>query len=351
MRAQVQQAEALVRAERAMLAATESQVLLAAASAYLDVAQGLRTLALDQQRVDLLARTLHATLQQVTAGDVTETDAAQAEARLADARATLAATRAQLELAREAFTRAVGAPAGDFAMPVLADALRAALPRSREAALRIAEADNFEVLASRDAEAAARAGIDVARAGLLPHVSLRGLLEHLRETDVQMLHQRDYIAEGQMVLSVPLYQGGEVAAETRQAHENDARSLLERDVQLRAAHEQAADAWDMLAAARERVHDERLSIAANQVALRGITRQQSVGARTTLDVLNAQVELFAAEVAHVSAERDAALGALQLLQATGRLTARALALPVVPYDPTRHYREVRDRWWGTQPPP
>ena len=87
------------------------------------------------------------------------------------------------------------------------------------------------------------------------------------------------------------------------------------------------------------------------MALRGITRQQSLGSRTTLDVLNAQAELFTAEVAEVSAERDLALGALQLLSATGRLTARALALPVTPYDPTQHYREVRDRWWGTKPPP
>ncbi len=348
MRAQLDQAEAQVRAERAQLQAVEAQVLLAAATAYLDVARDAQTVDLDRNDVAILDRTLHATEQQVAAGEVTEADAAQARARVADARATLAAAQAQLATSRAAFEAQVGEPAGDLAVP---QRFVPGLPATRESAVAEALASNFDVAAARETLAAARAGVDVARAGLHPTISLQGELARVKETDVQLPHQRDNVAEATVQLTVPLYQGGLVAAETRQARESADRSGLQRDLALRQARQLAAQSWDGLAAARERVRDAQDLVAANQVAARGIARQQSVGARTLIEVLNAQQELFSAQVALVSARHDALLQALRLMDATGRLSAEQLALPAAPYDPLRHYHEVRDRWGGTDIPP
>lgn len=154
-----------------------------------------------------------------------------------------------------------------------------------------------------------------------------------------------------MQFNIPLYQGGEVAAETRQAREASERTRLQRDQAQRQARQLADSAWEFLRAAQERVRQQQASVAANEVAVRGITRQQGVGARTPLEVLNAQQELFTATVNLVSAQHDELLGALRLLAATGRLTADQLSLPVPIYDPVRHYREVRNRWGGTTPSP
>lgn len=82
--AQVSQAEALVVAERATLRATESAVLLAAGTAYMDVAQNARIVLLNRNQAVVLDRTLRATERQFAAGAVTETDVEQARARLAD---------------------------------------------------------------------------------------------------------------------------------------------------------------------------------------------------------------------------------------------------------------------------
>lgn len=94
-----------------------------------------------------------------------------------------------------------------------------------------------------------------------------------------------------------------------------------------------------------------MSVAANEVATRGVVRQQGVGARTLLDVLNAQQELFSANVGLVTAQRDQFAASLQLLSAVGGLGAEELRLPVTIYDPVRHYDEVRGRWYGTTPSP
>ena len=70
--------------------------------------------------------------------------------------------------------------------------------------------------------------------------------------------------------------------------------------------------------------------------------ETSLGARTTLDVLNAQQDLLQARVDLISARSDEYVGAYQLLAATGQLTAEKLGLPVQIYDPAAYYNLVKD---------
>ncbi len=344
---QVQQAKAQVLAQRAQLRNTEAIVLLAAGTAYLDVARDQRVVGLNRANTALLDRTLHAAEQQYAAGDITLADVAQARARDADGRAQLAMAEAQLGASRASYEQQVGSLPGNLAMPRLG----LKLPRSREAAAAQATAGNFAVRAARETFAASEAAVGVAEAGLRPNLSFLGQLSRLKETDVQQFHERDNIAEADLVLNVPLYQGGGVSAQVRAAKEGANQSRLQIDVSLRDARREALSAWDMLAATAVQVSAARSSVAANEVATRGVVRQQSVGARTLLDVLNAQQELFSANVRLVTAEHDQFTAALQILNAVGGLGVEELHLPVTIYDPVRHYNEVRGRWYGTTPSP
>ena len=68
-----------------------------------------------------------------------------------------------------------------------------------------------------------------------------------------------------------------------------------------------------------------------------------------LDVLDAEQELFAAEVDLVRAESEQVLAAYRLYAAIGRLTAGDLELEVARYDPNNHYQDVKGRWFGLGP--
>ncbi len=345
--AQVAQAEALVVAERAALRASEAMVLLAAGTAFLDVARDARIVLLNRNQTAVLERTLHATEQELAAGAVTETDVAQARARLADQRGNQAQTEAELAASRASFQQQVGELPGTLALPRLV----LPLPTDRLALLALVPSNNFDIQQARSALEASRQGIDIARAGLLPRVSMELRGTRVKDADVQLYHQRDNIAEGTLQLTVPLYQGGGPAAETRQAKEAAARSLLQIDVIVRQAKQQAQTAWDMLEAGRVRIAQAHISIDANTVATRGVARQQSVGARTLLEVLNAQQELLTAEVSLARAIRDEQAAELAVLAVTGRLTAETIGLGVPVYDPQRHYDETRDRLGGLTPAP
>jgi outer membrane protein len=82
-------------------------------------------------------------------------------------------------------------------------------------------------------------------------------------------------------------------------------------------------------------------VKANELALEGARAEQSVGTRTVLDVLNAELELLNSQVALVTARRDAYVAGFQLLNAMGQAEADDLGLEGGPlYDPLGNYRRV-----------
>jgi outer membrane protein TolC len=82
-------------------------------------------------------------------------------------------------------------------------------------------------------------------------------------------------------------------------------------------------------------------------ALDGVVQEADVGLRTTLDVLDAERELFAAQVFEVRARYNEYVAGFRVKSSVGELTAEVLGLPVKHYDVTRYYDRVRDKWYGT----
>jgi outer membrane protein len=77
------------------------------------------------------------------------------------------------------------------------------------------------------------------------------------------------------------------------------------------------------------------------VAFRGAREEASLGARTTLDVLNAEQELLDARVSRISTRIDEQIASYSLLAAMGKLTATELDLGVKTYDPAEYYNLVK----------
>ena len=72
-----------------------------------------------------------------------------------------------------------------------------------------------------------------------------------------------------------------------------------------------------------------------------------MGARTVLDVLDAEQELLDARVNLVTAQRDQLVASLSLLSAVGSLTAEDIGLDVVFYDAEDHYKAVNSAFIGS----
>jgi len=340
--AQTRQAINTVESTRAQTLAVETTVFQAVAQAYLDVVRDQELLEVDRNNVEVLRKQLEATQDRFRVGEVTRTDVAQAESSLAQAQGTLVAQQGTLEISRAEYVRAVGHPPGRLILP----RDRPALPATREEALSLASSNNFNVISASFAELAARDNIDVVRGQLLPQISVVGTLS--RTYDQSVTFKSDLLNSAQITaqLTMPLYEGGAIYSQTRQAEQTVGQRRSQVDDARRAAVQTATQFWSTLEAARASISSFAAAVRAAQIALEGTQQEALVGTRTVLDVLIANQQLLTTQSQLVTAQHDAALAEFNLAASVGRLIAPELRLPVRLYDMERHYKEVKDKWIG-----
>ena len=187
--------------------------------------------------------------------------------------------------------------------------------------------------------------MNVSYGELLPTLSLNGQYDRDEDT----ASKRSFVESSQITaeLSLPFYPGGAVYSRVRQAKQTVQQRRDETEEARRTAAQNATQAFDALQSARAQVKSFETQIQANEIALKGVRQEATVGTRTILDILNAEQELLDSQVNKVRADHDAMVAGLQLRDAIGQLTAQSLDLPVQYYDAEEHYRDVRDKFWGT----
>jgi TolC family type I secretion outer membrane protein len=335
--------ENLVLAGRARLTNTEQSVLFQAVTAHMDVVrdQAVVELSINNERV--LARQLEATRDRFEVGEVTRTDVSQAESRLAGATGNRVAAEGDLAASRATYQNVIGRLPGRLVKPVVT----LALPETLEDSTTLAQQENPNLVAARFDAKAASQRIKVVRGELLPELNVVGAVQRQKQVGAtaQMSESVSVIAE----LAVPIYQSGSVQSRVREAKQVFGQRRVEIEQARRQAVEDAIQAWENLESARAQIRAFQAQVEATTIALDGVEQEATVGARTVLDILDAEQERLDAQVSLVRAERDEIVARFQLLQAVGRLTAEGLQLPVEYYDETRHYRQVRDKWFGLGP--
>ncbi|HYH21229.1 MAG TPA: TolC family outer membrane protein [Azospirillum sp.] len=343
----VRSAENAVQAQRASLLSSEQQVLLSAASAYLDVVQNQAVVLLSINNEQVLRRQLEAARDRFRVGEYTRTDVSQSESRLAQSVANRISNEGILQTSRGTYVRYIGTMPGNLKAPKPTFKLPATLDETVE----LARANNPTILSASFQEAAQRENVDVAYGRLLPSVGLSA--QASRTWDVGASSSGGSITDRQdsgsirAQVTIPLYSAGQAESQVREAKHTANQYRIQIDESRRAVAETAISAWQALTTARASIESFQAQIKAAQIALEGVRQEAQVGSRTVLDVLNQEQELLNARVSLVRAQRNEMVAAFQLLAAVGQLTAQQLRLPVEYYNYDAHYRAVRDKWFGT----
>ncbi len=338
--AETSSAKNLVDAGRATLAVAEQSVLLDGVTAYMDVLRTQSVVELNRHNERVVARQHQAAQDRFEVGEVTRTDVAQAEARVAQAKADRISAEGDLISARATYRQVIGNLPGRLAWP----AALAGVPQSEREALQIANVANPTIIGADYAELSARDDIDVALSGLLPQVSLRGGYD--RQYDVSSVTERADSLSLSAIVSVPLYQSGAEHSSVRRSKQIASQRRLEFEEARRAVLEEVTRAWEALITAQAKIAAFESQVRAAELALEGVEQEVLVGLRTTLDVLDAEQELFTARVNLVGAESDAVVSSYWVKSTVGELTAATLGLAVESYDADAHYRDVGGKWFG-----
>ena len=338
----LEQAKNLVQSARAQLFSTEQLVLLDAATAFANVVRDTAVLQLNQNNERVLGEQLRATQDRFEVGELTRTDVAQAEARLAESVANRIQAEGALTTSIANYEQVIGPLPAELVRP----RALSGLPASRDEAVAIALTNNPDIAAARFNLSAAEDAVDVQIGALLPTLSLQGELSYAYETSTPNTESR----RGTILalLSVPLYQSGAEYSALRAARQTLGQRQSDLDQSTRLVTEAAKAAWDQLQTARAAIVSFQAQVRAQEIALEGTRQESTVGTRTILDVLDAEQELFNAQVAVERSQRDEVVATYTLARAIGGLTAQQLGLPVTYYDVTNHYDDVKDDWIGTE---
>ncbi|MCO4849276.1 MAG: TolC family outer membrane protein [Yoonia sp.] len=319
----------LVLGTRQSLRSIEQNILLGAVSAYMQVRADSEFVALRQSNVRVITQEFRAAQDRFDVGEVTRTDVALAEARLAAARSLLASAQGSLARSAETYRNAVGrSPSG------LQPAQPAPVSKTIADAKAYAMRNHPSILEVQHSVSAAELNIRRGEAAFRPTVTLNG--------EVGM--NQDGIIGRQVGVNVrgPIYAGGALSSQVRQlmARRDAARAQLH--IVRHNLEQQVGNAYSFLDVARASRQAINQQIRAARVAFRGVREEATLGARTTIDVLNAEQELLNAQADLIAAQSDEVIASYQVLSTMGLLTAEHLRLPVQQYDPAAYYNLVKD---------
>ena len=342
-------AEAQVRASQEALRNTVQNTLFDAASAYMNVIRDRQIAALRQRNLEFLEEQVRAARSRFEVGEGTRTDVAQAEASRQSAIAQLAGARAQVLASEALYRQIVGEDPGSLQA---AGPLAKLLPRSVDEAFVVAAKAHPAIMASEHLVDASAFTVKSSEGALLPRVSATAGVSRSFTNGVPALPSDGASTSASIgaALSVPIYQGGRASATIRRSKESLGQARINVDVSRDQVRNAVASAWAQYQASREAVAANREVVSAAQLALNGVIEERNVGQRTTLDVLNSQADVTAAQINLASAEHDVVVASYAILSATGRLTTSNLGLQVQEYDPEEHYRAVKDKWFGLRTP-
>lgn len=338
----IDRAKEAVLATRAALVGIEQDVLLSAVEVYLDVRSSIEQVELQENSVRVLSEERQAAADRFEVGEITQTDVSLADAALASARAGLASAEGALEIARENYMAVTGRRPGALAAPPPTPRL----PPNVDEARTIAQRTHPAITQAQRSAAAAELGVSAAAAERNPTLtgSVGASTQRSSGNSPQNLARNttsDSLSAS-ISMSQTLYSGGRLPAVHRQAMAQRDSARAQLLGASRQVNQAVGTAWAGIEVARAQIVAIDQQIAAAQQAYDGVREEATLGARTTLDVLDAEQDLLQARADKISAEAQLQLAHYQLLAAMGLLTVENLQLGIPTYDPTAYYNAVRD---------
>jgi len=272
--------------------------------------------------------------QRFEVGLTAVTDVHEARATYDNARARAIVARNDLADAKEALRELTGQHFEEY------DALQEVLPLvepdpgNPEEWVDIALQNNPSVLSSRAALEVAEANVRLARSGHFPTLDLLGNLSRFENNKYQYTDpitgaQRSGSllsddTQLQLALSIPIYQGGRVNAQTRQAgYLMDASGQDLDDVQ-RGVVRQTQNAYRAVIAGIQEVQAFEQAMISAESALEATQAGFEVGTRTIVDVLIAEQRKYQAQRDNSVARHAYIIRHLRLKSVAGLLSAEDL---------------------------
>ncbi|MCU6669607.1 outer membrane channel protein TolC [Enterobacteriaceae bacterium H4N4] len=307
---------------------TDQQTLiLNTATAYFKVLNAIDTLTYTESQKQAIYRQLDQTTQRFNVGLVAITDVQNARSQYDSVLANEVTARNDLDNALEGLRQVTGTYYPQLAS-LNVDSFKTDKPQAVNALLKEAENRNLSLLQARLSQDLAREQIRQAQDGHMPTLSLSASTS-VSNTDYSgsnAVSQDADVGQNRVGLnfSLPLYQGGQVTSQVKQAQYNFVGASEQLESAHRSVVQTVRSSFNNVNASVSSINAYKQAVVSAQSSLDAMEAGYSVGTRTIVDVLNATTTLFNAKQQLSNARYTYLINQLNIKSALGTLNEQDL---------------------------
>jgi outer membrane protein len=322
---QIDQAKLGVTQFEAQYKLAEMDLAQRVAQAYFDVLLAQDNVALSGAQKKAISEQLAQAKRNFEVGTATIVDSQDAQARFDLASAKEIADANDLEVKRQAFVLLTGKAPQQLALLKENIQLPLPQPNNMDEWVTTAEKQNLQIAIQRTSVEIARKQIDLAKAAYGPTVDLFGTYGDNGTGNNLKDGRAVKDARVGVQLAVPLYTGGLTQSRVREARLNEEKLKFDVENTRRLVGQSARQAFLGVTSGVAQVKALEQSLSSTELALKSTVLGREVGVRTSVDVLNAQQQVFQTRRDLFSARYNVILNELRLKQASGVLSEADLA--------------------------
>lgn len=330
----LQRADAQVAQAEADYQAAQQDLIARVAQSYFDVLAAQDDLDAQRGNLESVSRQLEQAEKRYQVGLIAVTDVQEARAAHDSGAAAVIASKRQLASAQESLREITGDGFDSLARPVEPFELTTPDPSSEDRWVEMALQQNLSLVSSRLAADIARENVSSARGGHFPtldfvasryRLTSDGDYTNANNTPFGTTSVDQYQNTIGIQFSIPIYSGGMVSSQVRQAvyQHRAAKERLER-VARQTEHD-ARDAYLGVLSEISHVQALRRALESNATALSATESGYEAGTRTAVEVLESRRLWIQAQTDYSRSRYDYMVNVVKLQQAAGILSEQTLA--------------------------
>jgi outer membrane protein len=309
----------------------EQNFILSSIKTYLSYYKALKIYSISAVSVEATKKQLESAEARLRLGEGTRTESAYAQSSYSEALAQQSAALSKLVETKANFISTFGY-----------DDENILLPKIPELGVNNSEDLKNKMLSSNLELNKAKYGVNVAKLKTLANVG------RLAPSVSANLNVSDggagkNIYKAGLSLNIPIFDAtrGNVYSDTRSAKNDLRASVFTLSDATKTIRDQANVLWYNLESGKLQLQYTKEASNAAKMAYDGTVKEQTVGNKTILDVLEAQAKWYNMQLKEVTAQKNFLMLAYTIKQQIGELTARSLKLKVEIFNPENEFKKTK----------
>ena len=299
----------------------EQNVILDAIDAHLKVFLTKKIRQLREKNILRVKEQVEANKARYDVGAINKTILAVSEARLARANSQVIEARIDLMNAVELYISLIGETPGEILIPEI----NLDLPNTVQEAASRAEMSSMNIALAKLNLSLNQAEYESLIASVMPNLStsLAGSISETTKTGN---------SEGiklSLTLTSPIFYTPATSSKNRELVASSKALSIDLEEAIRRTKLNAKTRFNILNSSLSIIKASEVELKAAQVAAEGIKKENEFGAKTILDVLDAEMDVLDAEINILKARTNSAQSAFSLLAALGELKTEELGIDLV----------------------